>query len=118
MQNQTSEGSQKYLNRILTFEERGSSDSSATGRFSLLCASSSIGAESFCATGDSFSLYALSRFGLVLGDPLIMNCPGFRAPSLPFWEVDFSALVNLKQTNKQRCPLTLVERGKKQFCIH
>lgn len=58
--------SQKYLNRILTFEERVSSDTSVTGRLSPLFASSSSGAASFCATGDSFSLYALSRFGLVL----------------------------------------------------
>jgi len=30
-----------------------------------------------------------------------MNCPGFRAPSSPSWELDISALVSLKQTNKK-----------------
>lgn len=63
-------------------------------------------------TGDSFLLHVLSRFGVVLRDPLLMNCSGFRAPSLPSREVDFSALVNLKQTNKTK------QHNKKCMSLH
>lgn len=93
----TSKCSQK---QNLTFEERRFSDSSVTGRFSPRFISSSSGAVSFCTTGDPFFLYVLSRFGLALEDSILMSCPGFRALSLPSWEVSFSVLINLKQ-NKQ-----------------